>query len=105
MPSDGSDMLRRLAFALLAALASLAPPCATTRARVAADVPSKAVARVAHNDEDSARGARARAARLRRGVHLSHWLSQSPGRDYSETHLRTHTTARDIALIKEMGFD
>src|SRR3989440_2007756 len=97
-------MLRRLAFALLAALASLAPPCSTTRARVSV-VPSKAVARGVRGEEDSARVAWSRAARLRRGVNLSHWFSQSPGRDYSETHLRTHTTARDIALIKEMGFD
>jgi len=98
-------MLRRLAFTLLVALAPLVTPCPTMRARVTAFIPSKAVARVAHNDEDSARIAWARAARLRRGVNLSHWFSQSPGRDYSETHLRTHTTARDIALIKEMGFD
>src|SRR5205085_10432166 len=95
-------MLRRFAFALLAALASLAPTCPTTRARVAAVAPSKTVVR---GDEDPARVAWSRAARLRRGVNLSHWFSQSPGRDYSETHLRTHTTARDIALIKEMGFD
>src|SRR2546421_5570426 len=98
-------MLRRLAFALLVALASLAPPCSTTRAHVAAFLSSKTVARGVRNEEDPARVAWARAARLRRGVNLSHWFSQSPGRDYSETHLRTHTTARDIALIKEMGFD
>ena len=91
-------MLRRLAFALLVALASLAPPCSTTRAHVAAFIPSKTVARGVRNEEDPARVAWARAARLRRGVNLSHWFSQSPGRDYSETHLRTHTTARDMGL-------
>src|SRR5918996_511182 len=45
----------------------------------------------------------ARAGRLRRGVNLSHWFSQAA--NYSKTHLETHTTARDIALIKSMGFD
>jgi hypothetical protein len=44
-----------------------------------------------------------RLARLRRGVNLSHWFSQS--RDYSEKHLREHTTRRDIELIKSLGFD
>src|SRR5215204_3132908 len=44
-----------------------------------------------------------RAGRLRRGVNLSHWFSQAA--NYSKTHLDTHTTAQDIALIKSMGFD
>ncbi|HVF44321.1 MAG TPA: cellulase family glycosylhydrolase [Pyrinomonadaceae bacterium] len=44
-----------------------------------------------------------RLARLRRGVNLSHWFSQS--RDYSERHLREHTTRGDIELIKSLGFD
>lgn len=45
----------------------------------------------------------ARAKRVRRGINLSHWFSQAP--NYSKTHLDTHTTAQDIALIKSMGFD
>lgn len=45
----------------------------------------------------------ARFARLRRGINLSHWFSQAA--DYSKSHLDTHTTAQDIALIKSMGFD
>src|ERR1700741_2917570 len=45
----------------------------------------------------------ARAGRLRRGVNLRHWFSQAA--NYSKTHLDTHTTAQDIALIKSMGFD
>jgi aryl-phospho-beta-D-glucosidase BglC (GH1 family) len=45
----------------------------------------------------------ARFGRLRRGINLSHWFSQAA--NYSKTHLETHTTARDIALIKSMGFD
>src|SRR5678815_219204 len=45
----------------------------------------------------------ARFGRLRRGINLSHWFSQAA--DYSKTHLDTHTTAADIALIKSMGFD
>jgi len=44
-----------------------------------------------------------RFAHLRRGINLSHWFSQSAG--YSKEHLDTHTTARDIALIKSLGFD
>ena len=46
-----------------------------------------------------------RLARLRRGINLSHWFSQSPNNDYSETHLREHTTRRDVELIKSLGFD
>src|SRR5919202_6532942 len=90
-------MLRRLAFVVLAALAPHAAP--------AAGVTLRAAEQGVRADEDALRVAWARAARLRRGVNLSHWFSQSPRRDYSETHLRTHTTERDIALIKEMGFD
>jgi aryl-phospho-beta-D-glucosidase BglC (GH1 family) len=45
----------------------------------------------------------ARFGRLRRGINLSHWFSQSA--DYSKSHLETHTTPQDIALIKSMGFD
>ncbi|HWF87685.1 MAG TPA: cellulase family glycosylhydrolase, partial [Pyrinomonadaceae bacterium] len=45
----------------------------------------------------------ARFARLRHGINLSHWFSQAA--DYSKSHLDTHTTPADIALIKSMGFD
>src|SRR5689334_575497 len=45
----------------------------------------------------------ARFAHLRHGINLSHWFSQAS--DYSKTHLDTHTTASDIALIKSLGFD
>ncbi len=45
----------------------------------------------------------ARFGRLRRGINLSHWFSQAA--NYSKAHLETHTTAKDIALIKSMGFD
>src|SRR4030095_161666 len=45
----------------------------------------------------------ARFGRLRRGVNLSHWVSHAA--NYSKSHLDTHTTAQDIALIKSMGFD
>jgi endoglucanase len=44
-----------------------------------------------------------RLARLRRGINLSHWFAQA--RDYSEKHLREHTTRRDIEFIKRLGFD
>ena len=46
-----------------------------------------------------------RFARLRHGINLSHWFSQSAVNNYSKEHLETHTTAEDIALIKAMGFD
>ncbi|MDQ3920565.1 MAG: glycoside hydrolase family 5 protein, partial [Acidobacteriota bacterium] len=59
----------------------------------------------ARADEGPARVAWARAAHLRRGINLSHWFAQSPSGDYSENHLRTHTTERDINLIKSLGFD
>jgi endoglucanase len=45
----------------------------------------------------------ARLARLRHGINLSHWFAQSS--DYSRTHLESHTTAEDIALIRKIGFD
>ena len=99
-------MLRRLAFAFLAALASLATPGPMSVAPAAAVVPSNAAAgQGARADEEPLRVAWSRAARLRRGVNLSHWFSQSPRGDYSDAHLRTHTTERDIALIRGMGFD
>lgn len=44
-----------------------------------------------------------RFGRLRHGINLSHWFSQAA--NYSQSHLETHTTAQDIALIKSMGFD
>src|SRR6266404_1923773 len=44
-----------------------------------------------------------RLARLRHGINLSHWFAQSA--DYSRTHLESHTTAEDIALIRKLGFD
>src|SRR5258708_37103210 len=44
-----------------------------------------------------------RLARLRHGINLSHWFAQSG--DYSRTHLESHTTAEDLALIKRIGFD
>ena len=46
-----------------------------------------------------------RLARLRHGINLSHWFSQSANNDYSKAHLDSYTTAQDIALIKSMGFD
>ena len=46
---------------------------------------------------------RSRLARLRHGINLSHWFAQSA--DYSKAHLETHTTEKDIALIKKIGFD
>ena len=56
-------------------------------------------------DASSTAVAITRVARLRRGVNLSHWFSQSPGRDYSEKHLSTFMTRKDIDLIRNIGFD
>lgn len=47
--------------------------------------------------------AQRRARQLAHGINASHWFAQS--RDYSLNHLKEHTTAEDISLIKEMGFD
>jgi endoglucanase len=104
---------RRIAFALLFALAPLVAPSFATRARVAAVIPSTLNAAQgvrgedgpARADEGTARVAWARSAHLRRGINLSHWFAQSPGGDYSEQHLLTHTTERDLAAIKSLGFD
>lgn len=79
------DIVRRLALASLLALVVFACPALTGRAQQNSTVPAS------------------RLARVRRGVNLSHWFAQS--RDYSEKHLREHTTARDIELIKSLGFD
>jgi endoglucanase len=77
------DAARRVALALFFAL--LVCPAVESRAQQNSTVPAS------------------RLARMRHGVNLSHWFSQS--REYSEKHLREHTTARDIGLIKGLGFD
>ena len=81
-------MLRRIAFVSLVVFVALAGPAARAHAQ---------------NSRASEGVPASRLARLRRGINLSHWFAQA--RDYSEAHLKTHTTARDIRLIKEMGFD
>jgi endoglucanase len=47
-----------------------------------------------------------RAARLRRGVNLSHWFSQvySP-LGYTPAHFDAYIRVADIALVRDMGFD
>jgi len=49
--------------------------------------------------------ASARAARLRRGINLSHWFAQGDPNNYSKERLETFYTVEDMALIKSMGFD
>src|SRR2546422_10653953 len=50
--------------------------------------------------------AQGRAAHLRYGINLSEWFAQVfDPKGYTKDHLETWTTAQDIALIKEMGFD
>jgi hypothetical protein len=47
----------------------------------------------------------ARAARLERGINLSHWFAQvSGGVGYTAQHLASHATVDDAALIKRLGF-
>jgi endoglucanase len=47
-----------------------------------------------------------RLAHLRHGVNLSGWFAQvSDPKGYTREHFSSHTTPRDIALIKAMGFD
>jgi endoglucanase len=45
-----------------------------------------------------------RAKHLQHGINASMWFAQSPG-NYSVERLRTYTTADDIALIHQLGFD
>ena len=95
-------MLKRLAFAIFVALTSAALPGADTGA--AAQTRARA-SREEQLSRPPSGVPRSLLARLRRGINLSHWFAQSPRNDYSETHLKTHTTAQDIALIKSLGFD
>jgi endoglucanase len=55
--------------------------------------------------QDSSQAFR-RAQRLRHGINLSHWFSQVfDPKGYSREHFETYDTARDMALIKAIGFD
>src|SRR6266702_1774982 len=50
--------------------------------------------------------ARGRAAHLRYRINLSEWFAQVfDPKGYTKEHFEAWTTAQDIALIKEMGFD
>src|SRR5881296_3191794 len=50
--------------------------------------------------------AQGRAAHLRYGINLSEWFAQVfDPKGYTKEHFEAWTTAQDIALIKEMGFD
>jgi hypothetical protein len=82
---SGDGLTCRLALALVLLFAALVSPAVKSQAQSSSTVPAS------------------RLARVRRGVNLSHWFAQS--RDYSEKHLREHTTAQDIGLIKSLGFD
>ena len=85
--------MRGIAFALLAALLLLPAPRGTDARQAAPRGSAECRSEVPAS----------RLARMRRGVNLSHWFSQSD--DYSEKHLREQTTRRDIELIKSLGFD
>ncbi|HEY0375946.1 MAG TPA: cellulase family glycosylhydrolase [Pyrinomonadaceae bacterium] len=88
-------MLKKLSFAFFALFAFACPPHA----------PFVLAQTAAPQAADASQVAWRRHARLKRGINLSHWFAQSPRADYSENHLKTHTTAEDIALIKSLGFD
>ncbi|HEX8474509.1 MAG TPA: glycoside hydrolase family 5 protein [Pyrinomonadaceae bacterium] len=94
-------MQRKLAFALFVSVLSAFLPSVLNTGVVR----SHAAERESRVMPPSTGVPASRLARLRRGINLSHWFAQSPRRDYSETHLKTHTTERDIALIKSLGFD
>ncbi len=48
----------------------------------------------------------ARFVRLRRGINTSRWFAQVyDSQGYTHAHFTTHTTERDIRLIKSLGFD
>lgn len=50
--------------------------------------------------------AQRRAAHLRHGINLSEWFAQVyDSRGYTKEHFEAWTTAQDILLIKQMGFD
>jgi aryl-phospho-beta-D-glucosidase BglC (GH1 family) len=50
--------------------------------------------------------AQRRAGHLRHGINLSEWFAQVyDSRGYTKEHFETWTTAQDILLIKQMGFD
>lgn len=50
--------------------------------------------------------AQGRAGHLRHGINLSEWFAQVyDSRGYTKEHFETWTTAQDILLIKQMGFD
>jgi endoglucanase len=97
-------MHRRNALSIAAALILAILPFLSTNATAFTNENSQGAASNASAERGYA-VSDARFARLRRGINLSHWFAQSIGKDYSKTHLETHTTAQDIALIKEMKFD
>lgn len=94
-------MLRRFTYILAVIIALLILSGIINNADARAQVVDNAsIARLPFNQVPTSR-----LAHLRHGINLSHWFAQSPGNDYSENHLQTHTTAQDITLIKSMGFD
>jgi aryl-phospho-beta-D-glucosidase BglC (GH1 family) len=58
----------------------------------------------AQNHEADLKTAFARAQHLKRGINVSHWLSQN-AQDYSAHHTETETTPEDLAIIAKLGFD
>ena len=99
VPDKRAAMLKRWIVSLIAVTISIS-------ASVSTSVTAKSrLGRVEGTKNSTVRSEvpASRLARLRRGINLSHWFAQAA--DYSKTHLESHTTAEDIALIKSIGFD
>jgi hypothetical protein len=90
---------RRLWFSFAVVTISVLPLVSIS----ARDNPIEGSAPAALTTQGQPQIATARLARLRHGINLSHWFAQA--REYSKAHLESHTTAEDIALIKNLGFD
>ena len=87
---------------VLLALLSLALLCGVCRLSAQTPEPQRNLPWQQASDSIAAR----RLSHLRHGVNVSGWFAQvADPKGYTKEHFRSHTTARDIALIKAMGFD
>jgi endoglucanase len=97
----GNHRLSTRHFSILIALLSLLLICSASVASAqTAESPQRPVR------QNSGAVAARRLSHLRRGVNLSGWFAQiADGKGYTKEHFVSHTTPRDIALIKALGFD
>jgi len=86
-------------FFLLLSLVSLYATC-----RLAAETPQSQPKVPPQQARDTV--AARRMSHLQRGINLSGWFAQvADPKGYTREHFISHTTPRDIALVKAMGFD